>query len=184
MRLYKRFPGMTILLVFLGLLLAATVSATESRGFELTYPKQRQLAPGFQLPDLAAETVSLDSYGGQVMLVHFWATFCAPCIKEMPELEALWLDYREQGLVVIGIAADRGNAGVVRGYVEKAGVSFPVLLDQAGKVRNLYEVVGLPMSYLIGRDGRFSARAIGSRDWNSEAGRAVIESLLGMQPTE
>jgi len=184
MHLCKCFPVMTTILVILGLVLRTPAYAAESSGFELAYPKQRQQAPGFELSDLAAGTVSLDSYGGKVMLIHFWATFCAPCIKEMPELEVLWQEYREQGLVVMGIATDRGSAGVVREYVKKTAVSFPVLLDQEGEVRNQYEVFALPMSYLIGRDGKISARAIGSQDWNSQAGRAVIESLLGMHPIE
>jgi len=182
MYLCKYFTVMACLLVFLGSLLAPAAFAVENEGFELAYPKQRHQAPAFQLPDLSAETVSLDRYGDTVVLIHFWATFCAPCLKEMPELERLWRDYREQGLVVLGLATDRGSAEVVREYVEKAGVSFPVLHDRDGLVRNQYEVMALPMTYLIGRDGKISARAIGSRDWTSQAGRAVIESLLGVKP--
>jgi hypothetical protein len=96
----------------------------------------------------------------------------------MPALETLWQRYRERGLVVLAIAADRGDSRVVSDFAVNTGVSFPVLLDPDGVVRNRYEVVALPMSYLVGRDGRFSGRIMGTRDWNGPAGREVIETLL------
>lgn len=154
---------------------AAAEDATE---FDISYPKQRLPAPGFQLPDLAAARVSLDDYRGKVVLMHFWATFCAPCVKEMPDLEVLWNDYLAEDLVILAVAADRGGGGEVHKFVKKAGVTFPVLLDPDGVVRNQYEVVGLPTSYLVGRDGKISGRAIGSRAWNGTEGRKIIEAQL------
>jgi peroxiredoxin len=162
------------------LITPAPAVAANAAGFEITYPKQRLPAPGFSLPDLTTATVSTGDFPGKVVLVHFWATFCVPCVGEMPELELLWQEYREQGLVVLGIAADRGDERLVHEFAEKAGLTFPVLLDPDGRVRNAYEVVALPMSYLIGRDGRISARAIGSREWNGPGGRELIETQLDL----
>jgi peroxiredoxin len=99
-------------------------------------------------------------------------------LEELPALESLWRRYRERGLVIVGIAADRGSADPVRKFSSAAGVTFPVLLDPEGVVRKRYEVVGLPMSYLIGRDGRFSGRILGSRDWQDPQAFDYIESLL------
>jgi peroxiredoxin len=178
--LERKRPGkrLIVVLFMLGMSLTAQVLGESAGSFEITPPKQRLMAPAFQLPDLSAARVSLEGFRGKVVLAHFWATFCVPCLHEIPDLEALWQEYHEQGLVILGIAADRGSVEVVRDFSEQAGVTFPVLHDADGRVRNRYEVVALPMSYLIGRDGRISGRVIGSRDWNSPEGRQVIESML------
>jgi peroxiredoxin len=147
-------------------------------GFAFDAPRERLLAPGFRLPDLGGTAVGLEDYRGKVVLLHFWATFCTPCLKELPTLEALWHRYRKRGLVILGIAADRGGADGVRKFAGATGVTFPVLLDPEGVVRNRYEVVALPMSYLIGRDGRFSARMLGSQEWHESRASDLIESLL------
>jgi peroxiredoxin len=153
-------------------------TAAQPVEFEMSFPRQRLPAPAFTLSDPENSPYSLDEYRGKVILLHFWATFCAPCLEEMPALETLWQRYRERGLVVLAIAADRGDSRVVSDFAVNTGVSFPVLLDPDGVVRNRYEVVALPMSYLVGRDGRFSGRIMGTRDWNGPAGREVIETLL------
>jgi peroxiredoxin len=146
--------------------------------FDIRYPKQRLPAPDFSLPVLGGGLRALGDYRGKVVLIHFWATFCAPCLEEMPDLEAFWQRYRDQGFVVLGVAADRGSERVVREFTVHAGVNFPVLLDPDGVVRNRYEVLALPVSYLVGRDGKLSGRVVGSREWNSTEARKVIEMLL------
>ena len=166
------------LLAGLLVLMSAGVTAEEAEPFEFTYPKQRRIAPAFQLPDLNGKIVSLEAYQGKVVLVHFWATFCVPCLEEMPVLESLWQEYGREGLVILRIAGDRGNTDIVREFAEKTGVSFPVVHDQDGRVRNQYEVVALPTTYLVGRDAKISGRAIGTRSWDEPGGRAVIEALL------
>jgi cytochrome c biogenesis protein CcmG/thiol:disulfide interchange protein DsbE len=148
-------------------------------GFAFDTPRERLLAPGFQLPDLGDTPTGLEDYQGKIVLLHFWATFCTPCLEELPALESLWRRYRETGFVIVGIAADRGSADGVRKFADAAGVTFPVLLDPEGVVRNRYEVIALPMSYLIGRDGRFSGRILGSWDWQDPQASDYIESLLG-----
>lgn len=161
-----------------GAALADPAPAEIHDSFDITRPKQRLPAPGFQLPELNGERVSLESYRGQVVLIHFWATFCIPCLKELPDLETLWRQYNRQGVVVLGIAADRGSQDVVQDFSSRAGVTFPVLLDPDGEVRNRYEVTALPMTYLVGRDGRISGRAFGTREWTGPQGREFIEALL------
>jgi cytochrome c biogenesis protein CcmG/thiol:disulfide interchange protein DsbE len=169
---------LAVVLLVLGILLNTGAHSEQESGFEVTAPKQRLAAPAFRLPDLAAGRVSLEDFRGKVVLAHFWATFCVPCLHEMPGLETLWQEYRERGLVIVGIAADRGSVEVVRDFSRKTGITFPLLHDADGLVRNRYEVMALPMSYIIGRDGKISGRAIGSQDWNSAAGRRVIEAML------
>ena len=170
-----RVPGPGILSLVLILTCPAAHAGSE---FAFDAPRERLVAPGFRLPDLGETPTGLEDYRGRVVLLHFWATFCTPCLEELPELESLWRRYRERGLVIVGIAADRGDADVVRKFAAATGVTFPVLPDPEGVVRNRYEVVALPMSYLIGRDGRFSARMLGTREWQGPEITAFIESLL------
>ena len=176
--------GLLVLVSVLSVAAPAGVTAEEAAPFDFTYPKQRLEAPAFQLQDLNGNDVSLDAYRGKVILVHFWATFCIPCLGEMPVLESLWQQYGGEGLVILGIAGDRGNTEIVREFAEKTGVSFPVVHDSDGRVRKQYEVAALPTSYLVGRDGKISGRAIGTRSWDEPGGREVIETLLATRATE
>ena len=176
--------GLLVLMSVLSVAVPAAVMAEETAPFEFTYPKQRLTAPAFQLQDLNGNDVSLEIYRDKVVLVHFWATFCIPCLGEMPVLESLWQQYGGEGLVVLGIAGDRGNTEIVREFAEKTGVSFPVVHDADGRVRNQYEVAALPTTYLVGRDGKISGRAVGTRSWNEPGGREIIETLLATRVTE
>ena len=176
--------GLLVLMSVLSVAVPAGVMAEETAPFEFTYPKQRLTAPAFQLQDLNGNDVSLEIYRDKVVLVHFWATFCIPCLGEMPVLESLWQQYGGEGLVVLGIAGDRGNTEIVHEFVEKTGVSFPVVHDADGRVRNQYEVAALPTTYLVGRDGKISGRAVGTRSWNEPGGREIIETLLATRATE
>ncbi|MEN8205786.1 MAG: TlpA disulfide reductase family protein [Pseudomonadota bacterium] len=170
--------GLLVLVFDLSIAVPAGVIAGEAESFDFTYPRQRLKAPAFRLPDLNGKIVSLEAYQGRVVLVHFWATFCVPCLEEMPVLESLWQEYGGEGLVILGIAGDRGNTDIVREFAEKTGVSFPVVHDADGRVRKQYEVVALPTTYLVGRDGKISGRAIGTRSWDEPGGRETIEALL------
>ena len=144
----------------------------------VTTPKVRLNAPPFSLTRLGGGMAGLTDFADKVVLLNFWATWCAPCRKEMPAMQRLWERYRKQGLVIVAVAADNDNGKQVASFVDKLGLNFPILLDPDGKVRNRYEVVGLPMSYLIGRDGRISGRVIGITDWDGPQAFALVEHLL------
>jgi len=141
-------------------------------------PKVRVAAPPFSLNKLGGGEVSLKGLNGRVILLNFWATWCAPCREEMPAMQRLWERYRAQGLVIVAVATDKGDRKSVAAFVDKLALSYPIALDPQGSVRNRYEVVGLPMSYLIGRDGKISARVIGIRTWDSPQAYALVEHLL------
>ncbi len=121
--------------------------------------------------------LSVNDIRGQVILLNFWASWCAECRPEMPVLERLHREFGPRGLAVVGINA-REEAIAVRRYANELRLTFPLLLDPDGTMNRQYGVVGLPTTFLIGRDGRAIAFAVGSRDWEGAPARALIEALL------
>ena len=172
--------------VVAGLLLGLIVLGWTQRD-RFTAAEVGARAPGFELTTLDGDTTSLDAYHGQVVLLNFWATWCPPCVHEMPSMEQLYQDMRARGFVVLGVSvdvdpgepdADGRVHGIVREYVDRLGVTFPILLDPQGAVESVYNVSGLPTTYVIGRDGRIEGRIVGAREWDSAEYRRRIEELL------
>jgi cytochrome c biogenesis protein CcmG, thiol:disulfide interchange protein DsbE len=109
-------------------------------------------APAFTLVDPSGVPYSLADLRGQVVLVNFWATWCAPCHTEMPELDQVARDYREAGFRVLAVNVLE-DATAVRRYGEELQLDLPRLLDPGGGVYKAYNVQGLPTSFLVDRDG-------------------------------
>lgn len=112
-----------------------------------------QLAPLFSLPDAQGQLVSLASYDGDVVLVNFWATWCIPCRDEMPVLEAAYQKHRGRGFRVVAVNVQERPDQVIA-YGRELGLTFPLLLDEAGEVKTAYRVQALPRSFFLARDGR------------------------------
>jgi peroxiredoxin len=113
--------------------------------------------PDFELPRLEGGSERLsDHFGKDVVLVDFWATFCKPCLRAMPELDGLYRARKDRGFVVLGVSIDGpGSSADVQAAVSRLGVSFPILLDQDSRAVALYNPrASAPFSVLIGRDGR------------------------------
>ena len=153
-------------------------------------------APDFRLATLDGDSTSLTDYRDRVVLLNFWATWCPPCIREMPAMERVHQDLEARGFTVLAVSVDAlagstdaagrpggdevsaGRAEVVRGFVEDLDLSFPILLDPHGRAEGNFDVAGLPTSYLIGRDGTIEARIVGAREWDSAEYRKRILDLL------
>jgi len=134
-------------------------------------------SPEFDGTTADGRTVSLASLRGKVILLNFWATWCQECRPEMPLFERLHREFAAQGLSVVGINAREGTAAI-RGYAKELGLTFPLVLDVKGEINAAYGVIGLPATFLIGRDGRAVGRAIGPRDWGSASAKGIIQALL------
>jgi cytochrome c biogenesis protein CcmG/thiol:disulfide interchange protein DsbE len=167
---------------FAGVLaLAAGPALAQAPGPRDTFPLSRY-APGTEPPALRARTVdgrpvSLAGLRGRVVLLNFWASWCLECRPEMPALEHLHRELAAQGLTVMGINAREG-AAAVRAYARELGLTFALVLDPDGDVGRAYGVIGIPTTFLIGRDGRAVALAIGPRAWDSAPAREVLRVLL------
>jgi len=171
-----------MIVMLTGAFFAPVVSA-ESLSFTLDafgvqQPRVHKPAPGFSLPTLAGGVKALSDFHGRVVLLTFWATWCAPCRHEMPQIEALWDKYRDQGLTVLAVNVDRGNRSGVADFAHSLYLDFPVMLDPDGSMRNSYEIRALPTSYLIDRNGKIIGRIIGERDWSSSRTAAMMRALL------
>lgn len=141
------------------------------------------LPPEFSLRTLEGRTVSLAGLRGQVVLLNFWATWCLECRPELPALEALHRRFGPRGLAVIGVNSREGPRAV-RNYVRELGLTFPLLLDSDSTVTHRYGVIGLPTTFLVGRDGRSAALAVGAREWASAAAVEIVETLLTTTSSE
>lgn len=141
--------------------------------FERPFP-----APDFALPDLAGDMRELASYRGRYVLLNFWATWCPPCVEEMPSMQTLHQQFSERGFTVVAASSDAAGASAVQPFVDKLGVTFPVLLDQGEEVAQRYGAQNLPVSFLINPEGQVIAAAQGARDWSSEQAIEVMDELI------
>ena len=139
-------------------------------------------APDFTLFSLAGPPVSLHEQQGKVVLINFWATWCAPCREEMPALQAAYENLADRGLVVLGVNWTQvDNLADVETFVTELGLTFPILLDSDGTVsEDLYQVLGLPTSVLVGRDGTIRAVRIGILDLQELEG--TLQTFLAESP--
>jgi len=156
----------------------AHLDAFEKAG--VTELKEGQRGPGFRLRTFPADgQVSLEAFRDKLVVLNFWATWCAPCTVEMPTLEALWQAYRARGLVVIGVSVDRGAPrGLLAPYLDHLRLTFPILLDPDLATSKAWRVTSLPATFLVKPDGEVAGMAIGARDWNGAEMRALLETLL------
>ncbi|MFZ3263003.1 MAG: TlpA disulfide reductase family protein [Terriglobales bacterium] len=121
------------------------------------------VAPDFSLPTLTGEQLALSAYRGKVVLLDFWATWCDPCRDEIPHFVDLQSKYGNRGFLIIGVSMD-DSPEPVRDFCQRFKINYPVVMGNA-KIGELYGgILGLPIAFLIGRDGRIYAKHIGATD--------------------
>ena len=135
-------------------------------------------APQFTLRDIQGNRVSLESYRGRVVVLNFWATWCAPCRVEMPSFEKLYRRFRSEGVAVLAVSIDRNAESAIRKFVDKYELSYPILLDTKGEAERLYPAMSIPFTFIIDKSGRIAARVDGAKNWESEETFEAIEYLL------
>lgn len=141
-------------------------------------------APAYSAGDLGGSRVSLSDYAGKVVLLNVWATWCIPCVREMPALQRLFDRYNERGLEVLAVSVDAevpalgGGGGDVRAFVRDLGLTFTILHDASGTIERTFQVSGLPVTIVITRDGRIHRKVLGARQWDDPQHASEIEKLL------
>ncbi|MBI4378550.1 MAG: TlpA family protein disulfide reductase [Nitrospinae bacterium] len=136
-------------------------------------------APDFTLMDINNRKISLSELRGKIVLLHIWATWCKPCMEEMPSIQKVYEKFKDYDFAVLAVSIDREGIEIVRPYVDKYKLTFPILISESGKISNSYWTWGVPASYLIDKKGKIIGRALGQRNWTGDDATRLIEELSG-----
>ena len=140
-------------------------------------------APNFSLPDLQGKTQRLTDYRGKVVFLNFWATWCKPCKEEMPSMQVLWDNLKNQDFMMLAVSMDRVTTTKdIPSFVETLKLSFPILTDSWGQTDKRYKLMGVPETYIIDQNGVLREKVIGPRDWTRRESIETIVQLLQKQP--
>jgi peroxiredoxin len=150
-------------------------SALDTAGSLLALEEELHQEAGFKLTGLDGKTYSLLALRGHVVLLNFWATWCPPCRKEMPDMESLYRRLQAKGLIVLAVSDE--DRETVASFEEKQKYTFPILLDPDRKVNTSFNVEGIPKSFLFDRDGKLVSQAI---DMRTEAQFLEMLKVAGM----
>ena len=157
------------------------------------YAMRDELFPvgvGSRAPDFTARTVdgsnkvrTLADYRGKVVVLNLWATWCPPCIEEMPSFERLKTTVNDTGLAIVGVSVDDYvSPDSVRAFAANLGVTFDILLDSLHHIDKDYQTTGYPETFVIAKDGTIRKKWIGPADWSSPANVGLVRELLGRGP--
>ncbi|MCP9439780.1 MAG: TlpA family protein disulfide reductase [Nitrospira sp.] len=135
-------------------------------------------APDFHLQDLRGEVISLSQFRGKVVLLNFWATWCGPCLIEMPALEQLYQRFARRDFEILAISTDPQGAAVTRPFQQERELTFPILHDPDMHVGLTYGVRTLPLSFVVDRRGVIRKKIFGARDWDSPEAHDLIRMLM------
>lgn len=145
---------------------------------------------GSRAPTFAARTVdgtnivhTMDSYRGKVLVLNIWATWCPPCIVEMPSFERLRREVPDSDLHIVAVSVDQYvGADSVLKFARDLGLTYEILLDSLREIERAYQTTGVPETFVIARDGTIRKKWIGPAEWSSEANLALVRDLLGQKP--
>lgn len=170
-------PAVLLILVVLYGLVTRQPAGRQDQG-----PRVGQEMADFTLPSLDGRTVQLADLRGKVVFLNVWATWCRPCVEEMPTIQRLYERLHGRGLEVLAISLDALGEQVVAPFVRKYQLTFPILLDPKGTVERLYQTTGVPESFLIDKHGMLVDKVVGPRDWAHPQMLTIFERLLAAPP--
>ena len=141
-------------------------------------------APNFTFPGLDGKMVNLSDYRGNVVLVNIWATWCPPCVDEMPSMERLYKELNGENFEILAVSIDALGTKAVAPFMKKYNLSFPALMDPDGTIKTMYRTTGVPESFIVNQKGILIKRIIGPRDWATPAVFGFFRDLLQRPPMQ
>jgi len=135
-------------------------------------------APSFTVTTEDGKTISPSNFGGKLLVVHFWATWCPPCVTETPSLNEFQKQYAKDGVVVLGISVDT-NAKAYRDFLQRMKISYATARDPDAKIASDYGTYQYPETYIVNRDGKVVEKVISNTDWMDPERQNLIRAMLG-----
>ncbi len=135
-------------------------------------------APEFKLPAPNGKSVSLSDFRGKVVMVHFWATWCPPCVEELPTLAKLYQDLAGKDFEMLAVSVDEGGAEAVTAFMHQNKLNVPVLLDSDHATASRYGTFKFPETYILDREGIVRYKVIGPRDWRDPAALQLLQNMM------
>jgi peroxiredoxin len=176
----KKYGLLYLLFVVVLAVIAYRIQLSPSKKtvFNQEKPEVGHPSPDFTLRNLQGNLEGLVNHKDKVIILNFWATWCAPCLEEMPAFEKLYRRYRSQGLTVLAVSLDKGDFSKVQSFVDSNNLTFPVLMDSDGVAEKLYPSFTIPFTYVIDKEGRVAARVDGAKNWASNETFSALDILI------
>jgi len=171
-RVILQFPRSIMTGLLLGFLATTTQAAGTLQPFEADNPEVN-----FSLTDLKGTTRTLNEYRGKVVLVNFWASWCVPCIKEMPGMQRIADALRDRPFVILAINIAEPQRRIQK-FLKSMDINFKVLLDKDGSTFKAWQGRVLPTSFLLDPEGKIRFRAVGPIDWDTDEALATINKMM------
>ena len=179
----NRAPYLLAGVVVVGVVLAAWLTRGRIQPVVSGYP-----APEFVVTDTEGTPVTLEDFRGKVVLLNVWATWCGPCVEEMPSMQRLYDRFSRDEFEIAAISVDApggslDSSGNVGGdptaFARDLALTFPILLNPSGSIQQVYQTSGVPESFVIGADGVIYKKVAGPTAWDSESNIALVRRLAG-----
>jgi peroxiredoxin len=179
----RRLNLQSMLLIVLIIAGVGIIVLLQTKDSSFNLSEQRRLergapAPNFTLPGLDGKMVSLTDYKGKVVLLNIWATWCPPCVEEMPSMEKLHQELKNEGFEILAVSIDVSGTEAVLPFMKDHKLSFPALTDTTGAIKSLYQTTGVPESFVIDKNGIIVEKVIGPRDWATPGAIRFFRNLI------
>jgi peroxiredoxin len=135
-------------------------------------------APDFTLPGLNGEMIRLSDQKGKVVFLNIWATWCPPCVDEMPSMEKLYQQLKGDNFEMIAVSLDQNGSEAVIPFMRKHKLNFTALIDSKGTLKNKYQTTGVPETFIIDKNGIIVEKVIGPRDWATPEAISSFQNLM------
>ncbi|MFZ3072896.1 MAG: TlpA disulfide reductase family protein [Thermodesulfobacteriota bacterium] len=178
----KGVNPVAIIIVAISVAIVLIAVFAKKSNFELVVAGTQAI--DFQLPDLDGKTRSLGEFKGKVVFLNFWATWCKPCEEEMPSMEQLYAALKGKPFEIVAVSIDKDGTDAIREFTKKYGVTFTVLHDRKGEIKELYKTTGVPETFIIDQNGVIAEKVMGPRDWAKMSSVATVMELLKNGPKD